>query len=170
VQLRTARAAEPALERRRLDDAYEGWNVRAAGHCAPDLCGFTGFYIPVTASERALVALEWLTACALALMGATAQAHAIIVWSQPASGATLTKPTMSVELHFNSRIDHRRSRLQLIGPDGKSAALAIATGREPEVLAAAAGGLKSGSYRLRWQVMSLDGHITRGDIPFAIER
>jgi hypothetical protein len=106
----------------------------------------------------------------VALMCATAQAHAIIVSSQPASGATLTKPTVSIELRFNSRIDHRRSGLQLIGPDGKRAALAIATGREPEVLAASAGGLKSGSYRLRWQVMSLDGHITRGDIPFGVGR
>jgi len=25
-----------------------------------------------------------------------------------------------------------------------------------------------GAWRLRWQVLALDGHITRGDVPFAI--
>jgi len=28
--------------------------------------------------------------------------------------------------------------------------------------------LKPGSYRLRWQVMSIDGHVTHGDIPFEV--
>ena len=31
-------------------------------------------------------------------------------------------------------------------------------------------GLAPGSYVLRWQVLSVDGHITRGDIPFKVGR
>ncbi|HEX4598700.1 MAG TPA: copper resistance CopC family protein [Burkholderiaceae bacterium] len=116
------------------------------------------------------VALRWLTASAFAVIGNTTHAHAIIVSSQPASGARLTHPAVSVQLRFNSRIDHRRSRFQLLGPDGKSAVLPIETDTEPDVVAASASALKSGSYRLRWQVMSVDGHITRGDIPFDIAR
>jgi methionine-rich copper-binding protein CopC len=29
-------------------------------------------------------------------------------------------------------------------------------------------GLGSGAYRLRWQVLAVEGHITRGDIPFTV--
>jgi methionine-rich copper-binding protein CopC len=28
--------------------------------------------------------------------------------------------------------------------------------------------LLPGEYRLRWQVLASDGHITRGEIPFAV--
>jgi copper resistance protein C len=28
--------------------------------------------------------------------------------------------------------------------------------------------LKPGSYTLRWQALSTDGHITRGEIPFSV--
>jgi methionine-rich copper-binding protein CopC len=28
--------------------------------------------------------------------------------------------------------------------------------------------LAAGGYVLRWQVLAIDGHITRGDIPFAV--
>jgi methionine-rich copper-binding protein CopC len=36
------------------------------------------------------------------------------------------------------------------------------------VLTARIAGIQPGSYRLRWQVLALDGHITRGDIPFTV--
>jgi methionine-rich copper-binding protein CopC len=29
--------------------------------------------------------------------------------------------------------------------------------------------LMSGQYRLRWQVLAIDGHLTRGDIPFSVK-
>ncbi|TAI60323.1 copper resistance protein CopC, partial [Bradyrhizobium sp. Leo170] len=35
-------------------------------------------------------------------------------------------------------------------------------------LDAEAKGLSPGAWRLRWQVLSVDGHITRGDIPFTV--
>jgi methionine-rich copper-binding protein CopC len=35
-------------------------------------------------------------------------------------------------------------------------------------LAAQVLGHAPGKYRIRWQVLALDGHITRGDIPFIV--
>jgi hypothetical protein len=125
---------------------------------------------PMPPFERQLTGLQWIAASAFALAGAAAHAHAIIVSAQPAIGATLAKPDVAVQLRFNSRIDPRRSRLQLIGPGGRTTSLAIAKDRPPDVVAAGAAALESGSYRLRWQVMSVDGHITRGDIPFDVQR
>ena len=104
----------------------------------------------------------------LLFAASAAHAHAIILSSRPTSGAQVAGRTLPVHLRFNSRIDQERSRLELIAPDGSSTALPLgATGR-PDVIAATAEDLKAGSYRLRWQVMSLDGHITRGDIPFDV--
>jgi methionine-rich copper-binding protein CopC len=113
---------------------------------------------------------RWIGAFTLALASVGVDAHAIVVSSQPAAGTTMKQNDVAVELRFNSRIDHRHSRLSLIGPDSKRSELFILTGTQPDVVAAAAGPLASGNYRLRWQVMSIDGHITRGDIPFCIAR
>ena len=109
------------------------------------------------------------------LMPGLAAAHAVVVASEPVAGAALAAAPASVTIRFNSRLDHGRSRLLLIGPDGVQHPLPIAPDSEPEVLAApvkGAGpgfGSGPGQWRLRWQVLAVDGHITRGDIPFSIQ-
>jgi len=37
-----------------------------------------------------------------------------------------------------------------------------------DILSATANDLKPGEYQLRWQVLAVDGHITRGEIPFTV--
>jgi copper resistance protein C len=112
-------------------------------------------------------------AAALAVMlvapGSTAaRAHAIVVASQPAAGAVVQGKSVAVTVRFNSRIDPVRSRLLLVRADGSSTTLALADPHNPDTLAATVGELAPGSYRLRWQVLAIDGHITRGDIPFTV--
>jgi|SRR6185437_259909 len=103
-----------------------------------------------------------------ALLPLPAVAHAIIVSSDPAVDAVVRPPSLPVVLRFNSRIDRERSRLTLLRPDGSSEPLALAPDGPPDTLAAQLDGLAPGRYRLRWQVLAIDGHITRGDIPFAV--
>ncbi|WP_204623731.1 copper resistance CopC family protein [Crenalkalicoccus roseus] len=112
----------------------------------------------------------------LALAGAARPrrvgAHALIVASSPPAGATLGALPERVRLRFNSRIDHGRSRLLLIGPDQAQIPLEPNPAGEPATLEAALPpGLPAapGAWRLRWQVLALDGHITRGDIPFTLD-
>ena len=95
-------------------------------------------------------------------------AHAIIVASKPAVNEPLAGPDIQIRLQFNSRIDKKRSRLTLTQPDKSAQPLAIIDGDEPNVVTATALGLTAGDYTLRWQVLSFDGHITRGDIPFRV--
>lgn len=97
-----------------------------------------------------------------------AHAHAIVIQSTPAADAVVTGPDVTVELRFNSRIDHRRSGLTLYLPDGGNRPLSQALGTAPDVIGAKAVGLAPGAYRLRWQVLAIDGHITRGDISFRV--
>jgi methionine-rich copper-binding protein CopC len=100
---------------------------------------------------------------------APAHAHAVVIDSIPVVGATVPAGDVDVRLHYNSRIDHARSRLTLIGPDGKAVPLAIAADSAPDRVDATAPGIAPGQYRLRWQVLAIDGHLTRGDIPFSVK-
>jgi copper resistance protein C len=99
----------------------------------------------------------------------SAQAHAVIIESAPAVGATISTGDVDVTLHYNSRIDHQRSRLTLISGEGTSQLLAIIPDSAPDIVAAKIPNLAPGQYRLRWQVLAIDGHLTRGDIPFSVK-
>jgi methionine-rich copper-binding protein CopC len=117
-------------------------------------------------SARGLgVALAWLLA---AIGSAPAIAHAVILAANPAPDATVRGRELPVVLRFNSRIDRERSRLSLLRPDHSTLILPLDDRSGPDTLAAHLAGLAPGRYRLRWQVLGLDGHITRGDIPFEI--
>ena len=114
-----------------------------------------------------LVALIFGVACLLGSDRPVA-AHAVLVDATPASGSTITGPDVDVKLHFNLRIDRARSRLTLVSPNGKTIALNIAGDEAPDLLVSRATGLGRGSYRLRWQVLAVDGHITRGELLFHV--
>ena len=123
--------------------------------------------MPLPPSFKILVVSVALIA-APALTARTVAAHAVIIDSVPAVDATVAGDS-DVTLHFNSRIDHQRSRLTLIAPDGSANLLTIAPDSAPDVVAAKLGGLAAGQYRLRWQVLAIDGHLTRGDIRFSVK-
>ena len=96
-----------------------------------------------------------------------ALAHAVLVESRPAPKAEVAGDTIDVLLHYNSRIDSRRSRLALKGA-GASKVLDLRQGPTEADLAAAIKGLKPGAYVLHWDVLSVDGHVSRGQIPFTV--
>lgn len=117
--------------------------------------------------RRALLGLA-----VLPLLPRPAAAHAVVVTSDPAAGATLAAPPSRVTIRFNSRIDHARSRLVLVGPEGAQVPLGLAPEHDPTLVEAGldpAAALAPGAWRLRWQVLAVDGHITRGDIPFTLQ-
>ncbi|TCZ64095.1 copper resistance protein CopC [Roseicella aquatilis] len=109
---------------------------------------------------------------ALPALARQAAAHAVVVASDPPAGAVLAAAPRHVTLRFNSRIDHARSRLLLVGPEGAQVPLDLAPEAEPALLAADLApdaALAPGAWRLRWQVLAVDGHITRGDVPFTLQ-
>jgi len=76
-------------------------------------------------------------------------------------------PAFPVNLRFNSRIDARRSRLSLVDASGEEQPLSL-TQSAPDTITAEATGAKPGRSRIRWQVLSSDGHITRGEFQFQV--
>jgi methionine-rich copper-binding protein CopC len=99
----------------------------------------------------------------------SAWAHAVLVASTPTAGATVPAGDLTVDLKFNSRVDGAHSTLSLVGPDGKAAELPLGTQVAPDEIRTHAAGLLAGSYTLRWQALSSDGHITRGQIAFQVK-
>ena len=95
-------------------------------------------------------------------------AHAVLVEAVPSARASIAGPEVKIRLRFNSRIDAARSTLKLVLPDGKVLSLPIGQQPSPDSITAKSEGMVSGSYTLRWQVLSQDGHITRGEVPFEV--
>lgn len=97
-----------------------------------------------------------------------AEAHAIIVSSKPAANSQVPEGPVDVLLQYNSRIDLNHSRVSLVDPAGKVTALKAEAGVTQGSLTAQGKVDAPGKWIIRWQVLSLDGHITRGEIPFQV--
>ena len=118
--------------------------------------------------RRTLCALILLAVAAAFFIVAPATAHAVLLESSPSLKSAISGPDVPIKLRFNVRIDALRSRLTLIHPDGSAQVLEISKQTPADTLSAEATGLTAGAYRLRWQVLASDGHITRGEIPFTV--
>lgn len=112
---------------------------------------------------RTLLAL--LLLCAVPRLAA---AHAILMESQPAVRAAVAAGPAHVVLRFNSRIDAARSRVELRGAGVAPATLKLGAAPGPDMLVSDVE-LAPGQWVLRWQVLAVDGHITRGDVPFTVK-
>jgi methionine-rich copper-binding protein CopC len=104
----------------------------------------------------------------VAALAGPAWAHAILMQSNPALNATVRGPDIPIHLRFNVRIDGGRSRLHLLTPDGSTQLLTVGKQATPDVLDSQATGLKPGVYKLRWQVLASDGHISAGIVSFTV--
>jgi methionine-rich copper-binding protein CopC len=111
-----------------------------------------------------------ITICGIATLAPrVALAHAVLVSAQPGENSTVAGPDVAVLLKYNSRIDMEHSTLTLLAPDGKIGKVAIGSQPAPGLLSAKLTGLVKGAYELRWQVLAIDGHVTRGKVLFQIK-
>jgi copper resistance protein C len=108
-----------------------------------------------------------LFAATCAFVSMSASAHAILVDSTPKPNGTLAAGHVVLVFKYNSKIDQGRSRLTLIKPDHSETVLAVAASSKLNELDSSAE-LSAGAYVIRWQALALDGHITRGDVPFTV--
>ena len=118
--------------------------------------------------RRVRLLFPFFSAVASFLITAPAGAHAVLLESSPALKSSVPGPDVPLKLRFNVRIDAARSRLTIIDANGSSQTMEIDKQDPPNTLSAEAKGLRPGAYRLRWQVLASDGHITRGEIPFTV--
>ena len=98
-----------------------------------------------------------------------AWAHAILMESTPKLHATVTGPDVPITLRFNVRVDGSRSRLHLLAFDGSLRTLPLAKQSTPDILQSEATGLKPGDYKLQWNALASDGHMSSGEVPFTVK-
>jgi hypothetical protein len=104
----------------------------------------------------------------LVLIPVGASAHAILQQSQPPAGGSVPAGKVDMSFRYNSRIDRDRSRLTLTRPDHSQTVLKISPAGPPDTIDTGANLSMPGPYVVRWQVLAVDGHITRGDVPFTV--
>jgi copper resistance protein C len=97
-----------------------------------------------------------------------ADAHAILVASTPGENGVVAGPDLVITLRFNVRVDGVRSRISLVRPDMSVRQLSVNKQTSPDTLTAGVTGLKPDAYRIRWQVLAADGHISNGEVPFTV--
>ena len=101
--------------------------------------------------------------------GGFIEGHAILKESSPAANATVAGPDVTITLKYNVRVDSTRSKVQLSRPDQSVIELPLEKQASPDTLSTKASGLVPGAYKLQWQVLAPDGHITRGVVPFSVK-
>ena len=105
---------------------------------------------------------------ALLLGGSLLEGHAVLKDSSPIANGAVEGPDVPIRLHYNVRVDAALSKLELLNPDQSTTSLAIGKQPAADTLTSEAKGLKPGTYKIRWQVLAPDGHITRGEVPFTV--
>jgi copper transport protein len=105
-------------------------------------------------------------AAACVLLAAEAAAHAELVSSSPADGASLAAAPAQIELRFNEPV--RLLSIVLLDRAGAQVALAQAGAEGSLVRAALGAALADGHYTLSYRVTSLDSHPVAGAIAFGV--
>jgi methionine-rich copper-binding protein CopC len=130
--------------------------------------GFAELLLMNGHSKRLRLLLVVAAFLAMALVREAA-AHAILFEATPARNSVVKGLSVAVRLRFNVRVDASRSRLALAYPGGSLHVLQVKPQQPPDVIAADVSNLPSGQYDLKWRVLASDGHMTQGDIPFAVK-
>lgn len=102
----------------------------------------------------------------------SALAHAHLKSQFPAANANVEASPQALTLTFSEDIEPAFSGLELTGPDAKAVPLAKAqrNGAEKnQLIVPLEQPLTSGAYQVKWHVLSVDGHKTKGNYSFSVK-
>ena len=97
----------------------------------------------------------------------TASAHANLASSKPLADAQLDTAPSEIRITFTEGIDAKLSSLTLWDEDGREIGGAV-SGEGDDTLVKSLPELKNGVYKVKWQVLSVDTHVTEGSYRFAV--
>jgi copper resistance protein C len=112
--------------------------------------------------------LTFVTAAMLAVMMNTfAEAHAFLDHAEPRVGSTVSTAPRELVLFYNQNLESAFSSVEVSDANGarvdlgkpKIAASTMRVGLKP---------LSPGTYKVRWQVLSVDTHTTEGSFTFRV--
>jgi copper transport protein len=148
-----------------------GWSRGGdPGHAIPESAAPGGAGRHPDARSRIIRAAAIALALA-ACSAADARAHTELRSSHPAADTVLQTRPREVRLTFSEPVQLAFTRVRLLDADGRLLALGAlrVDDDDPRTLTAPIPlELLPGSYRIEWQAGSRDGHVIRGEIPFAV--
>ncbi len=98
-------------------------------------------------------------------------AHALLDRAEPAPGSVAAPAPAEIDLRFDSALEHAFCAVRLEGPNGsvfEPGEIRHTTG-DARRLSVPLPALQPGSYRVRWSIVSTDGHQTEGDYRFTVK-
>jgi methionine-rich copper-binding protein CopC len=115
----------------------------------------------------------WLRAFALCVsltFPSTVLPHAALIKSIPARRAQIFNAPKKIQLWFNERLEARFSSLEVIDSKGKRVDRGnVAVGTDDSKrLFVGVNPLPPGQYKVRFRVLSVDGHVVEDEFPFTI--
>jgi copper transport protein len=118
--------------------------------------------------RRAATAL--LLAVALLLRApALAEAHTVLLSSDPAAGARLVSTPSRIRLLFSEPLEPTLARITLQGGDGHGTPLVVSVDpHDVHALIAAVDSGPPGTFRVVWRVVSADGHPATGSFVYSV--
>ena len=95
-------------------------------------------------------------------------AHAFLDHADPKVGSTVHSPPAAVTLTFTEGVEPAFSKIEVA--DGQGKALAVGTLEHPDAptLRVSLPALSTGTYQVRWKVVSEDTHETQGTFEFSV--
>jgi copper transport protein len=104
-------------------------------------------------------------------MPVLAWAHATLVRAEPAVASKVSTSPTRIRLEFSEELEPSLGRISLVGADGKVITLKVAG--DPRNVNALIAPLQSplapGAYRVKWRVVSADGHPVSGSYVFTFD-
>jgi methionine-rich copper-binding protein CopC len=111
-----------------------------------------------------VIHLAWLTVLGIAAAGA----HAFLDHTEPRVGSTVRAAPREVSLSFTQNLEPRFSTVTVTDASGQRVdagkpTISGSTMRVP------LRGIRAGTYRVSWRVLSVDTHTTEGAFTFHVE-
>lgn len=118
-------------------------------------------------SFKSLIAASALL---LAAAGSPASlwAHAYPMVAVPTDGAVLREPPREVRIQFTEGIELEFSRIEVKNAAGEKMNAGNLRRIADDTVAVAVKALGPGTYRIEWQVLSVDTHVTDGVLRFTV--
>ncbi len=120
--------------------------------------------------KHSLIVAWFVLSLSVLLMG-TAEAHALLVRSDPAANAELLQAPTTIELWFSEPLESGFSSARVLDASGKEMPAGAATvdAADPKHLSLPVNELTPGIYTVAWKTLSrADGHEWYGSFPFTV--
>jgi methionine-rich copper-binding protein CopC len=115
---------------------------------------------PLTAASAVLLALSGVPGIV--------RGHAYPMIVVPPDGATLREPPREIRIQFTESLEMEFSRIVVKTADGEIVSQGKLRRLADDIVAVDLKPLRPGAYRVEWQVLSVDTHVTDGVLRFTV--